>query len=132
MAHVLIVDDDQAIRETLRLVLEDAGHRVSEAADGMSGLEQLRTAPEPMVVLLDLMMPRLDGAGVLGVVAGDRDLTAQHAYALITATHQTLNLAFVNLLANLMVPVLHKPFDLDALLDMVDAMAGRLPLQEDA
>jgi CheY-like chemotaxis protein len=78
------------------------------------------------VVLLDLMMPKLDGAGVLGVVAGDRHLANQHAFVLVTATSQTLTLAFVNLLTNLAVPVLHKPFDIEALLDHVQRAAGRL------
>lgn len=124
--RVLVVDDDHAIRETLRFVLEDAGYEVLEAADGMQALEILRDAPDAMVVLLDLMMPRLDGAGVLGAVAGDRKLSRRHAYVMTTATHQTLSLAFVNLLANLSVPVLHKPFDVEDLLAMVEDATTRL------
>jgi CheY-like chemotaxis protein len=126
MARVLIVDDDLAIRETLRFVLEDAGHEVEEAGDGLMALDLLRAADHPTVVLLDLMMPRLDGAGVLGAVARDRVLASQHVYALITATHQTLSLAFVNLLTSLSVPVVHKPFDIDLLLDLVGQMSERL------
>ena len=126
MARVLIVDDDVAIRETIRFVLEDAGHHVVEAGDGLSALNQLRTTIQPTVVLLDFMMPKLDGAGVLGAVAGDRVLSSRHVYALITATHQTFNLAFVNLLTSLAVPVVHKPFDIDVLLELVRHMAERL------
>ncbi len=126
MTPVLLVDDDQAIRETLRLVLEDAGYQVLEASDGIAALQALRDAPNGMVVLLDLMMPKLDGAGVLGAVAGDRRLAKRHTFILTTATHQTLSLAFVNLLTNLAVPVVRKPFELDELLAIVERAAQRL------
>lgn len=126
MADVLIVDDDVSIRETLRMVLEDEGHSVEEAEDGLVALDALRTTSGRRVVLLDLMMPRLDGAGVLGVVAGDRDLASRHAFALITATTQTRSLAFVRLLTDLQVPVLHKPFDIDEVLDTVTQLTTRI------
>src|SRR5262245_58413653 len=58
MTRVLLVDDDQAIRETLRFALEDAGYQVLEAADGIAALQALRATPTGMVVLLDLMMPK--------------------------------------------------------------------------
>lgn len=57
---VLIVDDDAELRHMLRRVLEEAGWTVHEAANGRVGLERLR-AVHPTVVLLDLMMPELDG-----------------------------------------------------------------------
>src|SRR5262249_36997095 len=105
MTRVLLVDDDQAIREILRFALEDAGYQVLEASDGMAALQALHDASSGMVVLLDLMMPKLDGAGVLGVVAGNRRLVRRHVFVLTTASQQTMSLAFVNLLANLNVPV---------------------------
>lgn len=126
MADVLIVDDDVSIRETLRMVLEDEGHAVEEAEDGLVALDALRATRAPRVVLLDLMMPRLDGAGVLGVVAGDRRLAEAHAFALITATNQTRSLAFVRLLSELRVPVLYKPFDVDTVLETVETLNARL------
>lgn len=64
MAHVLVVDDDPLIREMLRFVLEDAGHFVTEAGDGEEAIEAL-TEGSPDCVVLDLMMPRVDGFGVL-------------------------------------------------------------------
>lgn len=126
MAHVLVVDDDEGIRETLRFALEDANHIVHEATDGIAALDTLRKSKLPMVVLLDLMMPGLDGAGVLGAVSSDRRLATQFAYILVTANSKTLPLAFVNLLTNLEVPLLSKPFDIDRLLDVVDRAAARL------
>ncbi len=124
--RVLVVDDDEAIRETLRFALEDAGYDVLEASDGLSALRILRSTAERLVVLLDLMMPGLDGAGVLGAVAGDARLASQFAYILVTANSRTLTLAFANLLTNLQVVTITKPFDLDALLDVVHQASERL------
>jgi CheY-like chemotaxis protein len=125
-ARILVVDDDDAIRETLRFALEDAGYDVLEAADGLITLRLLRSTSERMIVLLDLMMPSLDGAGVLGTVAGDARLSAQFAYILITANTKTFPLAFATLLTNLRVPIIPKPFDIDDLLALVDQANGRL------
>ncbi len=61
---VLIVDDDASIRTMLAFVFDDAGYRVIEAADGREALEVLRTEP-PALMILDLMMPGVDGVGVL-------------------------------------------------------------------
>lgn len=126
LAHVLVVDDDEPIRDTLRSVLEDAGHAVTDAPDGVAALDVLRASPHRMVVLLDLRMPGMDGAGLLGTVAGDRTLATRHAYILMTANLQTLTLSFANLLTTLSVPVLRKPFDLDVVLDTVEQAAARL------
>lgn len=60
---VLVVDDDLEIREALRDVLEDAGHSVALAANGTLALEYLETHENPRVILLDMMMPGLDGWG---------------------------------------------------------------------
>jgi two-component system nitrogen regulation response regulator NtrX len=116
---VLIVDDDSAIRETLRSVLEDANYLVFEAYDGLQALDYLRKTPSPMIVLLDLKMPRLDGAGLLGAVAGDARRLVRHRYVLMTASHETLSLAFAHLLTDLAVPVVRKPFDMDELLKII-------------
>jgi CheY-like chemotaxis protein len=117
--YVLVVDDDASIRETLHELLADAGYVVNEARDGLQALDHLRKAPEPVIVLLDLMMPRMDGAAVLGAVAGDSGRLRRHAYIMMTAGHQTLSLAFAHLLSNLEVQVIYKPFDIDRLLDLI-------------
>lgn len=126
VSRVLIVDDDEGIRETIHFALEDAGYTVAEAGDGLAALKQLRASTERMVVLLDLMMPGLDGAGLLGAIAADARLSSQYAFVLITANTRTLTLAFATLLQNLSVPVLTKPFDIDTLLDAVATAAHRL------
>ena len=60
-ANVLIVDDNQDLRETLAVLLESEGHHVSEAADGQIALHALALDPNLGVVILDLMMPVMDG-----------------------------------------------------------------------
>ena len=64
MADVLVVDDDPDIRGMLAFLLEDEGHLVRVAADGLAGLAALEDrAPDCLVV--DVMMPGLDGFGLL-------------------------------------------------------------------
>ena len=69
-ANILIVDDYADNRELLRLMLESDGHRVREAADGLSGLEMAQ-AETPDLVLVDLSMPKLDGWGFLKELRAD-------------------------------------------------------------
>ena len=59
---ILVVDDDDGIREALADMLTDEGYQVALAADGMFALEWLRAHAPPAVILLDWMMPRCDGA----------------------------------------------------------------------
>jgi CheY-like chemotaxis protein len=58
---VLVVEDDREVRESLVAVLEDAGYSVLSASDGRAALELLRAGPLPSLILLDLMMPVMDG-----------------------------------------------------------------------
>jgi CheY-like chemotaxis protein len=75
LSLVLVVDDDAGMRQLLRYTLEPVGYRVEEAADGVQALsayERLR----PDIVLLDIMMPRMDGyatcAQIRALPGGDR------------------------------------------------------------
>lgn len=58
--HVLVVDDDQEIRDVLHVYLRNEGYLVSEAEDGLRALEILRQS-EIHLIILDIMMPKLDG-----------------------------------------------------------------------
>lgn len=60
MAHILVIEDERPMRTALVDTLRDAGHLVSEEADGHAGLAKAREAM-PDLVLLDVMMPGLDG-----------------------------------------------------------------------
>jgi two-component system chemotaxis response regulator CheY len=124
--HVLIVDDDEGIRETLRFALEGEGYAVLEAQHGLAALEILAALAVPLVVLVDLRMPLLDGEGLLDAVCADPLLAHRHVYALTTANEQTLTPHLRRTLARLDAPVVGKPFDLDHLLEVVHRLALRL------
>jgi len=64
VASVLVVDDEPAVRMTVKLVLERAGHQVSVAADGRAGLAALATGGIDLLVV-DLFMPGMDGLETL-------------------------------------------------------------------
>ncbi|MFG2819993.1 two-component system response regulator CseB [Kitasatospora sp. NPDC048365] len=61
--RILLVEDDEVIREATQLALERYGFPVETAADGLEGLERFRAAP-PDLLLLDVMLPLLDGVGL--------------------------------------------------------------------
>ena len=64
MAHLLLVDDDRDIVEALGELLRAEGHQVHSASTGEEGLEVLRAAPLPDVLVLDVDMPVLGGPGM--------------------------------------------------------------------
>ncbi len=74
MTTVLVVDDEPLIAMALEAALEDAGYRVATAANGRQGLERLAEAPRPDLVLLDMMMPVMNGPAMLAAMAADPEL----------------------------------------------------------
>ena len=71
MTRVLVIDDEAPIRLLCRVNLEADGMQVLEASDGPTGLEKARNE-EPDVILLDVMMPGLDGWQVAEELLDDR------------------------------------------------------------
>ena len=68
-AWLLVVDDDDDVRDVITLVLGLRGYEVVGARDGLEALQRLRRAARlPFAIILDLRMPRLDGLGFLGEV----------------------------------------------------------------
>lgn len=106
---VLLVDDDQDIRTTYRLIIEDAGYDVLQAQDGMQALDILHAQPAPLIVLTNHHMPRLDGPGLLRQVLEDPALVAGHVYVYMTAGSRDLSPALDQVLAALHAPALFKP-----------------------
>lgn len=105
MALILIVDDEEPIRQLLRTILEADGHRVLEAADGREGLSLYRTTPTDLVIT-DILMPDRDGLEVT------LELTREFLDARVIAmTGATGNDNFLNV-AKLFGArrLLHKPF----------------------
>jgi signal transduction histidine kinase/CheY-like chemotaxis protein len=70
---VLVIDDDPAVRELMQRSLGKDGFRVEVAADGRAGLEMAKSL-KPAVIILDVMMPSLDGWAVLGALKADPGL----------------------------------------------------------
>ena len=83
VTRVLVIDDEAPIRLLCRVNLEAEGMEVLEAADGPSGLDQARRE-RPDVVLLDVMMPGLDGWRVAEELLDD-DRTAEIPIVFLTA-----------------------------------------------
>ena len=83
MARVLVIDDEAPIRLLCRVNLEAAGIEVSEAEDGSVGLEAARADP-PDVILLDVMMPGMDGWQVFSELLND-ERTADVPIVFLTA-----------------------------------------------
>jgi len=70
--RVLVIDDEEIVRDSISTYLEDSGFIVHRAKDGKEGLERFRQV-DPNVVLLDLRMPRMDGLEVLASIANRLD-----------------------------------------------------------
>lgn len=68
---VLVVDDDATIRRLLQITLETEGFTVTTAGDGVEGLRMAQEAPRPDLVLLDIMMPGMDGLQVCHTLKND-------------------------------------------------------------
>jgi CheY-like chemotaxis protein len=73
MAKILIVDDDGAVRTTIQLLLERAGHRVVAASDGRKGLALFETEAFDLL-FLDIFMPGMDGIETMRLVHAQRPL----------------------------------------------------------
>ena len=62
--RILVVDDERAVRESLRRALELEGYEVELAGDGREALDRLETEPQPDALVLDVLMPEVDGLEV--------------------------------------------------------------------
>jgi CheY-like chemotaxis protein len=120
---ILVVDDDLDIRETLADALETRGFDVIAAANGLEALKIIRSmATPPSVILLDLMMPVMDGYAFLEERKKDPRLSSI-PLAIVTAGHGVDR----NRLGN-GAPIIPKPFNVPQLLRALDQLgsgAGR-------
>lgn len=113
---ILVVEDDADIRETIRLALELSGYTVFGAPNGKEGIELLSSIPRPCVILLDLMMPVMNGWEFVAVLEKNKELSKipvviVTAYAGQAGTIHTQG-------------VINKPFDLDSLTQTVRKWCG--------
>ncbi|GAA1902926.1 response regulator transcription factor [Streptantibioticus ferralitis] len=118
-ALALVVEDDATLAEALTTALEVHGHRVETVGDGRLGLERIRTAA-PDVVLLDVMLPQLDGLTVCRRVRADGDRTP-----ILMLTARSAVADRIDGLDAGADDYLPKPFDLDELIARVRALLRR-------
>jgi CheY-like chemotaxis protein len=117
LRSVLVVEDDWDIREVVADVLREAGRAVVTARDGLEALQKLDTMQRPCIVVLDLMMPRLDGIGFLRELAehplkDDFIVLVMSAYRGLTGAAQGPAVR----------ATLAKPFEMDALVSLVASL----------
>lgn len=117
--RVLIADDEDSIRRLVGRVLTRAGFELVSAVDGAEAIERL-DADGFDAVVLDLMMPRVDGFGVLEHMAEHQPLMIEKTVVL-TAFPRTAVKERVHQLCS----VMSKPFDFEELVSMVGACASR-------
>jgi DNA-binding NtrC family response regulator len=126
MARVLVAHADEGVREAVAATLgEEAGHTVVATSDSMSAIAALWLSAGPMVALIDERLLPFGGLDVFGVVANDsaaRSL-ARHRYVLLSTWPEHIQSHGRRLLARLGAPVLPLPFELDALIGVVDEAA---------
>ena len=118
MRTVLVVDDEFGIAELIEAVLEDEGYRVSVAVNGRQGLEALANE-HPHLVILDYMMPVMDGAGMLRAMAADLSLRA-----IPVVLTSSLPEATVAERCSGYVAFLRKPFKITEVIKLVDQLIG--------
>jgi CheY-like chemotaxis protein len=112
---VLIVDDEPGIRTMLAELLEDEGYTSTTAVDGADALAQLMACPErPALILLDVMMPRMNGWELLNALQQHAALNAIPVVILSAQVVRPQSVATNNVVAHLT-----KPIDLEHLLRLV-------------
>jgi CheY-like chemotaxis protein len=119
MTTVLVVDDEALIVMALEAVLEDEGYRVVCASNGRQGLEKLAEEPRPDVVLLDMMMPVMNGAAMLRAMAEDPALSRIPVVVMSSLPEEALRHQAERAMA-----VVRKPYTADELLTALTRVLG--------
>jgi CheY-like chemotaxis protein len=117
--RVLIVDDDHDSRETARMVLEEEGYIVDVAPNGQAALERLRSGPAPTLMLVDLMMPIMDGTTLLRELEASAELSSIPVVVMTASGPDPRS-------SGLRYPLLRKPFNLEEMMRLVTEYAPRL------
>ena len=120
--RILVIDDDEDIRAVIQEVLVSAGYQVEVARDGAEALAKLPGAAPPPLILLDMMMPNMDGEAFLRALRRtphmqDAPVVVVSGSAGVRQRASTLDVA----------GCLEKPFELADLLGMVGRLARTPP-----
>lgn len=117
---VLVVDDDETIRMLIQVNLELEGFEVHTAVDGQDALDRVREV-DPVVVTMDIMMPRMDGWDAAMHIKNDPE-TAHIKVVLLSARAQAADLRKGSGIG--VDGYLTKPFDPPQLVEVVRRLAG--------
>ena len=118
MSRVLVIDDESIVGVVLRLALDEKGHETVVAEDGKTGIEMAR-AQRPDAVVLDLMMPGVNGFDVLGAFQQSAEL---EEVPVLVLTAVTVSRARERCLSEGADVVITKPFDPRDVADAVDSL----------
>lgn len=111
---ILVVDDDPDIREALVDVLTDHGYSARAVSNGREALDYLRGGARPNLILLDLMMPVMDGLQFRQEQVNDPELKGLPVFVISAGNDVAQNAATLGVAGSM-----RKPIDLDKLLDVV-------------
>lgn len=125
--HVLLVDDDADIRETMAYLLDANGWDVATATDGEEALRWLHEHPEPCVIILDLMMPGMNGFEFRQRQLGDPEVANLPTIVLTGAGLRRVEAANEETGAFDEVEVLTKPIGVRTLIDTLERLSSRTP-----
>ncbi len=120
--RVLIVEDDHNIADLLRLYLEKENYEVAIALDGLKGMEKFREV-QPDLVLLDVMLPGMDGWGVCRAIRGE----SKTPIIMLTAKSETEDKVFG--LKQGADDYITKPFEMKEVLARIEAVLRRSGLE---
>ena len=117
MANILVVEDNDDVREMMAVTLELEGHEVSTAVNGRDALNKLRAGERPCVILLDLMMPVMNGWEFRNALERDPILKSVPVVIVSAATAELVHNADA-------AAYLPKPLDMEQLLHVVGGFCG--------
>lgn len=116
--HVLIVDDEEDIVDLLSYNLKKAGFRISTAADGKEGIERAQ-ADQPDVIILDIMMPRMDGLEACRRIRADAVLRSTPILILTARSEEQDHVESLDVGADIYLP---KPISIPVLISQTKAL----------
>ena len=111
--RVLVIDDEESLRDLLQLALREGGYAVETARDGLDGLEQLKSKKFDLV-LLDVWMPRMNGLQMLTEL---QQLPAPPRVIMMTADHTPETL--LHTIRESAYQYIGKPFTLESMMELV-------------